>query len=180
MKSIQYCIKWGAFLRLVASLWFFKLASKCWLLCFTYSLSCVYCRSFLRRIKRMILKRIVIFRVLFYTSLVLFVGTIIEANKAADTQQSVTPSHFAMHCTLPGQRFRLSGVIRHGTIAVKKGTLENKFIMTDFKNDIVVLFKGPLPSAFREGDMASVGGFLADPKNPTNFIATSVAANHEI
>ena len=52
--------------------------------------------------------------------------------------------------------------------------------MTDFKNDIVVLFKGPLPATFREGDMATVGGFLADPKNPTNFIATSVAANHEI
>jgi cytochrome c-type biogenesis protein CcmE len=85
-----------------------------------------------------------------------------------------------MHSTLPGQRFKLSGVIKHGSIAVKKGTLENKFIMTDFKNDIIVLFKGPLPSTFREGDMASVGGFLADHKNPTNFIATSVAANHEI
>lgn len=85
-----------------------------------------------------------------------------------------------MHSTLPGQRFKLSGVIKHGTIAVKKGTLENKFIMTDFKNDITVLFKGPLPSTFREGDMASCGGFLADPKNPTNFIGTSVSANHEI
>ena len=85
-----------------------------------------------------------------------------------------------MHSTLAGQRFKLSGVIKHGSIAVKKGTLENKFVMTDFKNDITVLFKGPLPSTFREGDMATVGGFLVDPKNPTNFIATSVAANHEI
>ena len=85
-----------------------------------------------------------------------------------------------MHSTHPGQRFKLSGVIKHGTIAVKKGTLENKFIMTDFKNDITVMFKGPLPSTFREGDMASVGGFLVDNKNPTCFIATSVQANHEI
>lgn len=92
----------------------------------------------------------------------------------------MTPSHFLMHTTLPGQRYRLSGVIKQGSIAVKKGTLENKFIMTDFKNDLVVLFKGPLPPTFREGDMASVGGFLADPKNPSNFIATSVSANHEI
>ena len=71
-------------------------------------------------------------------------------------------------------------MIKHGSIAVKRGTLENKFIMTDFKNDIMVLFKGPLPATFREGDMATVGGFVADPKNPTNFIATSVSANHEI
>ena len=85
-----------------------------------------------------------------------------------------------LHNTMPGQRFKLSGVIKHGSIAVKKGTLENKFVMTDFKNDLTILFKGPLPSTFREGDMASVGGFLADCKNPTNFIATSIAANHEI
>ena len=85
-----------------------------------------------------------------------------------------------MHSTLAGQRFKLSGVIKHGSIAVKKGTLDNKFIMTDFKNDIVVLFRGALPPTFREGDMASVGGFLADHKNPTQFIATNVQANHEI
>ena len=128
----------------------------------------------------MILKRIVIFRLLFYSSMILIVGTFLEANKSQDNELSVTPSHFMMHSTLAGQRFKLSGVIKHGSIAVKKGTLENKFIMTDFKNDIIVLFKGPLPPTFREGDMATVGGFLADVNNPSNFIATSVQANHEI
>lgn len=39
---------------------------------------------------------------------------------------------------------------------------------------------GALPQSFREGDMANVGGFLADPEDPTTFIATSVTANHEI
>ena len=97
-----------------------------------------------------------------------------EANKMQDTQQSVTPSHFLMHSTMPGQRFKLSGVIKHGSIAVKKGTLDNKFIMTDFKNDIIIVFRGALPPTFREGDMAAVGGFLSDHKNPTKFIATSV------
>ena len=85
-----------------------------------------------------------------------------------------------MHTTLPGQRFKLSGVVKQGSIALKKGTLENKFVMTDFKNDITVLFKGTLPPTFREGDMASVGGFLVDSKNPTSFVATGVQANHEI
>lgn len=63
---------------------------------------------------------------------------------------------------------------------MKKGTLENRFLLTDFKNDIQVLYKGSLPATFREGDMSSVGGFLADHNNPTCFIATSVAANHDI
>ena len=52
--------------------------------------------------------------------------------------------------------------------------------MTDFKNDITILYKGPLPPAFREGDMATVGGFLADHQAPTCFIGTSVQANHDI
>lgn len=63
---------------------------------------------------------------------------------------------------------------------MKKGTLENKFIITDFKNDVTVLYKGALPTTFREGDMASIGGFLADHKNPSCFIGTNVSANHEI
>ena len=63
---------------------------------------------------------------------------------------------------------------------MKKGTLENKFIVTDFKNDIQVVYKGALPATFREGDMAAIGGFLADPKNPSCFVGTSVSANHDI
>ena len=63
---------------------------------------------------------------------------------------------------------------------MKKGTLDNKFILTDFKNDLVVLYRGPLPQTFKEGDMASVGGFIADPEKPTCFIGTNVSANHEI
>jgi len=97
-----------------------------------------------------------------------------------ESSKSVTPSYFLMHSTLPGQRFKLSGVVKHGSIEMKKGTLENKFILTDFKNDVLVLYKGPLPATFREGDMASIGGFLADHKNPSSFIGTSVQANHEI
>ena len=92
----------------------------------------------------------------------------------------MTPSYFLMHTTLPSQRFKLQGAIKNESISVKKGTLENKFIMTDFKNDITILFKGSLPQTFREGDMATIGGFLADPKNPTTFIATDVQANHDI
>eukprot|EP00347_Sterkiella_histriomuscorum_P010706 403375237 len=146
----------------------------------TFALVLQSSQSFLKRIKRMILKRIVVFRLLFYGTLILTLGTFLQANKAAEGQQTVTPSFFSMHSTLPGQRFKLSGVVKSGSIEIKKGTLENKFVMTDFKNEIVVLFKGALPPTFREGDMATLGGFLADHKNPTSFIATSVQSNHEI
>ena len=128
----------------------------------------------------MILKRIVVFRLMFYGSLVLTVGSFLQANKIEESNQSITPSFFLQHSSLPGQRYKISGVIKHGSIEMKRGTLENKFILTDFKNDIMVVYKGTLPATFREGDMASVGGFLADHKNPSCFIGTSVAANHDI
>jgi len=128
----------------------------------------------------MILKRIVVFRLLFYGTVILTVGTYLSANKQTESNKTVSPSYFLAHATLPGQRFKLTGVIKHGTIEMKKGTLENRFIVTDFKNDITVLYKGALPPAFREGEMANIGGFLADHKNPSTFIGTNVAANHEI
>lgn len=128
----------------------------------------------------MILKRIVVFRMVFYGTVILTVGSFLQANKVTDSSQSVTPSYFVQHATLPGQRFKIQGVVKHGSIAMKKGTLENKFCLTDFKNDVQVLYKGTLPATFREGDMASVGGFLADHKNPSLFVGTSVAANHDI
>ena len=116
----------------------------------------------------------------FYGTVILTLGSFLQANKVSESSQSITPSYFIQHATLPGQRFKMSGVIKHGSIEMKKGTLENRFTMTDFKNDIQVLYKGSLPATFREGDMASVGGFLADHKNPTCFIGTSVQANHDI
>ena len=50
--------------------------------------------SFLRRIKRMILKRIVIFRIMFYGTLILTVGTFLQANKVVESSNSITPSYF--------------------------------------------------------------------------------------
>ncbi len=70
--------------------------------------------------------------------------------------------------------------MKPGSIHLKRGTLEYKFVVTDFKNEIEVLFKGAMPPAFKEGDMAILGGFISDPRTAKTFIATNVTANHEI
>mmetsp|Transcript_11974 Transcript_11974/g.13511 ORF Transcript_11974/g.13511 Transcript_11974/m.13511 type:complete len:236 (-) Transcript_11974:13-720(-) len=137
-------------------------------------------QGFLRRIKRLILKRIVIFRLMFYGSLLLGVSTIINNSSQEEAERSVTPSYFILHTPKPGERYKLSGIIKNGSIEMKKGTQDNLFVVTDFKNDIKVLYKGTFPTTFREGDMCYLGGFLADPEDPTIFVATSVTANHEI
>lgn len=43
-----------------------------------------------------------------------------------------------------------------------------------------MLYKGAVPRAFKEGDMAIMGGFVSDPRTAKKFIATNVTANHEI
>jgi len=55
----------------------------------------------LRRIKRIILKRIVVFRIVFYGTTILTVGSFLQAGKAKESTQSVTPSYFVQHSTLP-------------------------------------------------------------------------------
>ena len=73
--------------------------------------------NFLKRLKRLILKRIIVFRLLFYGTLIVGVSTFITATK--DQKQGgtlVTPSFFLLHSTEAGQRFKLSGVIKGGSI----------------------------------------------------------------
>ena len=35
-----------------------------------------------------------------------------------------------------------NGIVKKGSIEMKRGTLENRFVVTDFKHDITVLYKG--------------------------------------
>ena len=67
-----------------------------------FSLILYNAATFLRRIKRMILKRMVLFRVLFYGTVILTVSAILQAGKLTESESSITPSFFAEHSTLPG------------------------------------------------------------------------------
>ena len=64
---------------------------------------------------------------------------------------------------------------------VKKDTLniddnEIKFIITDFKNEIKVSFKGTIPNLFAEGKGVVAEGKLKDKKF---FIADRILAKHD-
>ena len=53
---------------------------------------------------------------------------------------------------------------------------EIKFIVTDFKNEINVIYAGIIPSLFAEGKGVVVEGFLKDKRL---FIATKILAKHD-
>ena len=60
--------------------------------------------------------------------------------------------------------------------SIKITDSEINFIITDFKNELIVSFKGSVPNLFEEGKGAVVEGFLQD----RNYIkAVKILAKHD-
>ena len=53
---------------------------------------------------------------------------------------------------------------------------EVKFIITDFKNEINVIYSGAVPNLFMEGKGVVAEGFLRD---RSYFLATKILAKHD-
>ena len=80
------------------------------------------------------------------------------------------------------QKVRLGGMVKRNSVE-KKMITENEikiqkvtFKITDFKNEIIVSYKGILPDLFKEGQGVVVEGKLNDQKD---FVALNVLAKHD-
>src|SRR5258708_34920723 len=49
------------------------------------------------------------------------------------------------------ERFRLGGMVTQGSLKRASGSLEVRFVVTDFDHDVPVSYTGVLPDLFREG-----------------------------
>lgn len=74
-----------------------------------------------------------------------------------------------------GQRFRLGGMVANGSVQKTAGSLDVRFLVTDFKNSVWVSYKGILPDLFREGQGVVAHGRMHD----TTFVADEVLAKHD-
>lgn len=74
----------------------------------------------------------------------------------------------------PGERFRLGGLVKEGTIE-RKGE-EILFTITDTEKDLPVRFVGILPDLFREGQGVIAEGVM---ESGTLFAADNVLAKHD-
>lgn len=73
-------------------------------------------------------------------------------------------------------RFRLGGMVKTGSIKRDANSLNVHFIVTDFKNDVPVEYKGIVPDLFREGKGVIIEGILS----PNGiFHAQIVLAKHD-
>lgn len=73
-----------------------------------------------------------------------------------------------------GERFRLGGLVKDGSIQ-KNGETVN-FVITDTDKELPVTFVGILPDLFREGQGVIAEGML---QTSTSFSADTVLAKHD-
>jgi cytochrome c-type biogenesis protein CcmE len=85
------------------------------------------------------------------------------------------PSQIAAGEVPTGQRFRLGGMVVKGSIEQKPGTLDVKFLVTDYKHTVPVTYDKILPDLFREGQGVVAHGRLQSGV----FVADEVLAKHD-
>jgi cytochrome c-type biogenesis protein CcmE len=76
----------------------------------------------------------------------------------------------------PGQHFRLGGMVTKGSVKREPGSLEVRFVVTDFAHDVPVTYTGVLPDLFREGTGVVANGQL---RSDGTFVADEVLAKHD-
>tara|TARA_B100000003_G_C10844638_1_gene336480 strand:+ start:284 stop:712 length:429 start_codon:yes stop_codon:yes gene_type:complete len=72
------------------------------------------------------------------------------------------------------KKLRVGGMVKKNTLIVKNQ--EIRFIITDFKNEINVSFRGTIPNLFAEGKGVVAEGKLQDKKF---FVADRILAKHD-
>ena len=86
------------------------------------------------------------------------------------------PTRIAAGEVKSGKRFRLGGMVEKGSLVRTPGSLEVRFVVTDFRNSVPVRYDKVLPDLFREGAGVVAHGRL-DPQG--TFIADEVLAKHD-
>ena len=85
-----------------------------------------------------------------------------------------SPSEIKGLPELKKNKIRVGGMVKNNSISVE--TEELNFIITDFKNEIIVTYSGAVPNLFEEEKGVVAEGYLKD-KN--FFLATKILAKHD-
>ncbi len=85
-----------------------------------------------------------------------------------------TPSDIKTLSEIEKKKIRVGGMVKKESIFFE--TAQLKFIITDLKNEINVLYSGAVPNLFEEGKGVVAEGYLKD----RNFLlATKILAKHD-
>jgi cytochrome c-type biogenesis protein CcmE len=76
----------------------------------------------------------------------------------------------------PGRRFQLGGMVKPGSVQRTPGSLEVRFVVTDFRNELPVTYSQLLPDLFKENSGVVANGRL---NQAGVFEADEVLAKHD-
>lgn len=122
--------------------------------------------------KQNIKNRIYLFLVALITFLV--VGKFIYESLKDSTVYFFSPSELYESTNKPKQLIRVGGMVKKNSL--KKEDDSYVFIITDYKKEINVIYKGIKPNLFVEGQGAVVEGKL---KTRNSLVASKILAKHD-
>ncbi len=113
------------------------------------------------------------FILLIFISIVLMASLVLKSLEE-NVVYFKSPTEIRNLSIIENKKIRVGGMVKKNSI--KTNNIEINFIITDFKNELIVSFKGSVPNLFEEGKGVVAEGFLKD----RNFMnATKILAKHD-
>ena len=85
-----------------------------------------------------------------------------------------SPTEIKVLPEIEKKKIRVGGMVKIDSVSFE--AKEIKFIITDYKNEINVVYSGAIPNLFTEGKGVVAEGFL---KDENFFLATKILAKHD-
>ena len=85
-----------------------------------------------------------------------------------------SPSEIKNIAEFKETKIRIGGMVKNDSVSININ--EINFIITDFKNEINVIYSGAVPNLFEEGKGVVAEGFL---KDRNFFMASKILAKHD-
>jgi cytochrome c-type biogenesis protein CcmE len=85
-----------------------------------------------------------------------------------------SPTEIKESSEIDSKKIRVGGMVKKNSVSISSEEL--KFIISDFKNEIMVTYSGAVPNLFEEEKGVVAEGYLKD-KN--FFLATKILAKHD-
>ena len=114
-----------------------------------------------------------VFLALILASVILTVFLVLQSLKE-NVVYFKSPSEIKSLIEINKKKIRVGGMVKEQSVFINSD--EVNFIITDFKNEINVVYSGAVPNLFAEGKGVVAEGFLKD-KN--YFTATKILAKHD-
>ena len=114
-----------------------------------------------------------IFIFLIFTSAILITFLVINSLKE-NVVYFKSPTDIKNLNQIESKKIRVGGMVKKNSIEIEDKNL--KFVITDFKNEIIVTFAGAVPNLFEEGKGVVAEGYLKDRKY---LKAEKILAKHD-